>query len=124
MVVSIVMVYTPLTGPESTAQGLARAVSLVSRKSSKDVDPQRRAGSSWVAITLLMGALNVVVAEAPSCTEIVVGEKVIALIVAVTHGSTTVMEKRTLSLSVAGVKVVEPPGPLLVIVIVLPTLTG
>ena len=75
-------------------------------------------------MTLLVGAEKVVVAVPPSVTEIVDGLNVRALIVAVSHGSVITIVNTTFSASVDGVKVVEPAGPLLAIVIVFDNLTS
>ena len=92
LVVSTVIVYTPLTGPVIYAQLVDdKAVSFVSSKRAKEVVPQRRAGSFLASMTLLVGTVKVVVAVEPSITEIADGAKTSALIVAVTQGSTIVI---------------------------------
>ena len=120
---SIVTVYTPLTGPLSTAQADYKAVSLVSSNKAKLVVPHSRAGSLWVSMTELVGTEKVTVAVWPSWTETVLGVKESELIVAVVHGSVTVMSKTVFSASVEGVKVVEPEGPFEAMVNVLESLT-
>ena len=77
-----------------------------------------------MSITLLVGSLNVAVATLLSTTEMEDGVNDSELMVARTHGSVTVIVNTTLSESVAGVKVVEPAGPLLEIVIVFESFTS
>jgi len=72
----------------------------------------------------LTGTVKVVICELPSITETVEGDKVTSLIVADAHGSTIVIVNTVLSASLAGVKVVDPPGPLELIVKVLESLIG
>ena len=98
-------------------------MSLVSSKSWNEVEPQSKAGSLCVSITLFVGTEKVTVVELPSSTETVLGEKDRELIVAVVQGSVTVISKTVLSESAEGVKVVEPAGPLDAIVRVLLNLT-
>lgn len=74
-------------------------------------------------MTLLVGTEKVTVTVLPSSTETVLGEKDRELIVAVEHGSVTVMSKTVLSPSAEGVNVVEPAGPFDAIVSVLLSLT-
>lgn len=77
-----------------------------------------------MSITLLVGSLNVAVATLLSTTEMEDGVNDSELMVARTHGSVTVIVNTTLSESEAGVKVVEPAGPLLEIVIVFESFTS
>lgn len=94
-------------------------------KIAKEVVPQRRAGSFLLSMTLFVGTEKVVVATFPSITEIVVGEKMTELIVAVVQGSIIVIVKTIFYESDEGVKTLVPAVcSVFVIVIVFESLTG
>ena len=75
-------------------------------------------------MTLLVGAEKVVVAVVPSVNEIDPGLNTRAFIEADEHGSVIVIVNIVFSASVDGVKVVDPAGPLLAIVMVFDNLTS